>query len=330
MRLESCIVDLCLSVRKHTSWAASLLSPCEAAPTDHEISAAFGGGGMTGVNESSFFVSTAWLEENLNSQDLAIIDGSFFLPDEKRDARAEYLEGHIPGAVFFDIDAIANHTTKLPHMLPQPADFADAMENLGLSENMRFVVYDSSNLQGGARVWWTLRIFGARDVRMLAGGMPRWRAEGRPLEKGPVHRAPRNFAVKFDQRAVANAEDVKRASETGSAQIVDARAAARFSGTAAEPRPGLRSGHVPGSLNLPWREVVASGEIKSADQVKAIFAGAGVDLERPVITTCGSGVTAAILLMALASTGKKDVVLYDGSWAEWGTRSDLPVARSES
>ncbi len=285
---------------------------------------------MTGTDDPSLFVSTAWLAENLNSPDLAIIDGTFLMPDENRDARAEYLEGHIPGAVFFDIDAIADHTTKLPHMLPQAADFASAMGKLGLSEGMTFIVYDSSDFQGGARVWWTLRVFGARDVRMLAGGISRWRAEGRPLEKGLVHRAPQSFIVDFDRHAVANAEDVKRASETGSAQIVDARAAPRFSGTAPEPRPGLRSGHIPGSLNLPWREVVASGEIKPADQVKAIFAKAGVAADRPAITTCGSGVTAAILLLALASIGKSDVVLYDGSWTEWGARSDLPVARTES
>src|SRR4029077_13954702 len=231
---------------------------------------------MATIPQNAFFVSTAWLAEHLGAPDVAVIDGTFFLPDEKRDAKVEYLEGHIPGAVFFDIDAIADHTTNLPHMLPHPENFVEAMEKLGLGDGMRFVVYDASNLQGGARVWWTLRVFGARDVKILAGGLPRWRAEGRPLEQGLVRRMPRPFTVDFDSASVADVEKVKTASEAGSAQILDARAVARFQGMAAEPRPGLRSGHIPGSLNLPWREVVAASEIKPEDELKALMAKAGV------------------------------------------------------
>lgn len=281
---------------------------------------------MTANAQSPFFVSTAWLAENLTAPDLAIIDGTFFMPDEGRDAKAEYLAGHIPGAVFFDIDAIADHATDLPHMLPTPDVFARAMGELGLGDGMRFVVYDATGFPGAARVWWTLRVFGARDVKILAGGLPQWRIEGRSLEVGPTTRPSRVFTPQFDAAAVADAEKVKKASETGSAQIIDARASARFKGEAPEPRPGVRSGHVPGSLNAPWREVVADGRIKPADEVEAVFAKAGLDAKRPVITTCGSGVTAAILLLALETIGRSGVVLYDGSWSEWGARPDLPVA----
>lgn len=277
---------------------------------------------------SPFFVSTDWLAAHLGEADLVVIDGSFFMPDENRNAHAEYLAGHIPGAVFFDIDVIADRASDLPHMLPSPEVFAAAMRDLGINEKMRLVVYDATGLFGAARVWWTLRLFGAKDVKILTGGLPKWKAEGRALESGKVARAPQDFAVRFDAAGVALAADVLEVAQSGAAQIVDARAAPRFRGETPEPRPGLRSGHIPGSFNVPWCEVVAEGELRSPKAVSAAFAEAGVDVARPVITTCGSGVTAAILLLALETTGKHGVVLYDGSWAEWGARQDLPIERN--
>ncbi len=281
---------------------------------------------MTAGYLSNFFVSTDWLAERLGAPNLAIVDASFFMPAENRDAKADYLAGHIPGAVFFDIDAIADHATALPHMLPSADDFAAAAGKLGLGENMHIVVYDASGLVGAARVWWTLRLFGAKNVTLLEGGLPQWRKEERTLETGWKEPEPRVFTPQFNHSGVAAAPDVLKASEAGSAQIVDARSAARFTGEAPEPRPGLRSGHIPNSLNVPWNKVAQDGKIKSAGEVRIAFAEAGVDLERPVITTCGSGVTAAILLLAFETIGKSDVVLYDGSWSEWGGRPEFPVA----
>jgi thiosulfate/3-mercaptopyruvate sulfurtransferase len=279
------------------------------------------------MESSAYFVSTQWLAEHLHDPDLAVIDGTFFVPDEGRNAHAEYLAGHIPGAVFFDIDAIADRATDLPHMLPQPAAFAAAMRDLGIGSSSRLIVYDNAGLQGGARVWWTLRLYGAKDVKILAGGLPKWKAEGRALEAGEVQCVPREFAITFDRAGVADLATVKRASADGSPQIVDARPAARFRGEAPEPRLGVRSGHIPGSFSLPWREIAANGEMRSPQEVAAAFAKAGVDLDKPIITTCGSGVTAAILLLGLETAGKKDVSLYDGAWSEWGARADLPVAK---
>jgi thiosulfate/3-mercaptopyruvate sulfurtransferase len=281
---------------------------------------------MATGSSAAFFVSTTQLADQFGAPDLAIIDASFFMPAENRDAKAEYFAGHIPGAAFFDIDAIADHTTPLPHMLPTPDDFAAAVGKLGLSESMRIVVYDASCLVGAARVWWTLRLFGAEHVTILEGGLQQWLKEGRPLESGCREPEPRVFTPRFSRSGVAAADDVVEASEANSAQIIDARSVARFTGDAPEPRPGLRSGHIPGSRSLPWNKVAENSRIKPASEVKSALAEAGVDLERPIITTCGSGVTAAILLLAIETIGKNDVALYDGSWSEWGGRSDLPVA----
>jgi len=283
---------------------------------------------MADTQNDAFFVSTAWLAANLNTLNLAIIDGTFFMPDEGRNAQKEYLAGHIPGAVFFDIDGIADLSSELPHMLPDEPFFEGQMAALGIAEDMEIVVYDATGLLGAVRVWWTLRMFGATNVKILEGGLPAWKAEGRPLESGPVERPFAKFVSLLERERVADADKVLAVSKSGSAQIVDARQAARFRGETVEPRPGVRSGHIPGSLNVPYREVVADGKLKAPQDIEHAFKQAGVDLTRPIITTCGSGVTAAILLLALESIGKTGVVLYDGSWTEWGGRLDLPIATS--
>ena len=278
------------------------------------------------MDRSDFFVSTAWLADHRDDVDVAVVDATFFMADEGRDARAEFAAGHIPGAVFFDIDAIADRSSPLPHMLPTPEAFAAAAGALGLSEAMRVVVYDATGLRAAPRVWWTLRTFGARHVRVLDGGLPQWRAEGRPVEHGPGRRPAGTFTPRLQSSAVVARAEVAALADAEAAAIVDARAADRFRGDVPEPRPGLRAGHIPTSRNVPWNDVVTDGRMKAPEALAPVFAAAGVDLARPVITTCGSGVTAAILLMALATMGKTDVRLYDGSWTDWGGDPGSAVA----
>lgn len=275
---------------------------------------------------SRWLRSTDWLAQHLDAPDIVAVDGSFYLPAMNRDAQAEYLAGHIPGAVRFDIDVIADKSSQLPHMLPSAEAFASAMRKLGIGDGQTVVVYDGMGLFSSPRVWWTFRVFGVERVFILDGGLPKWTAEGRAVEGGPVQRAPRHFSARIDHSQVADADDVQRVLRTGSAQVIDARTAPRFRGEAAEPRPGLRSGHIPGSLSVPWETLITNGTLPSPDTIREVFQKAGAALDKPAITTCGSGVSAAILWLALDAIGHPPKALYDGSWADWGGRDDLPIA----
>jgi thiosulfate/3-mercaptopyruvate sulfurtransferase len=283
---------------------------------------------MTGTDPmpNAPFVSVEWLNERLAAPDIVVVDGSWYLPTMNRDPEAEYRAGHIPGAVRFDIDTVKDPNNPLPHMLPQPDVFGAQVGAMGIGDGMKIVIYDGAGLFSAPRVWWTFKVFGARDVAILEGGFPAWTAKGMPVEEGEVRpRAPRTFTARLDHSAVADLRDIQRMLDTGAAQVVDARPADRFRGETPEPRPGVRSGHMPGSLNLPFADITENGRLKDPDAIKEALERAGIDPSRPVVTSCGSGVSAAILSLAFESIGRPAKALYDGSWTEWGSREDLPL-----
>ena len=273
-------------------------------------------------------VSTEWLAQHIKDPDLRILDASWHMPATGRDAKAEYDKAHIPGARFFDVDEISDHRSDLPHMAPPVEKFISRMRAMGIGDGHQVVVYDSTGLFSAARVWWTFRLMGKMDVAVLDGGLPKWQAEGREIEDMPPVVRDRHITVQRQSGLVKDVTQVAQASKLAETEIIDARAEARFKGEVAEPRPGLRSGHIPNSKNLPYANLLnADGTMKAPPALKAAFEAAGVDLSKPAITTCGSGVTAAILSLGLERIGHRNHALYDGSWSEWGMYDDLPIAK---
>ena len=279
---------------------------------------------------TSYLIECRWLSDNLNNPDISVVDASWYLPGmtadgKPRNGRTEYNLRHIKGAVFFDIDEISDPESPLPHTVASQEYFAGKVGALGISEKDTIVVYDGMGLFSAPRVWWNFKTMGAENVFILNGGLPEWMRLNLPLENKPVSPDPVTFNARFNPDAVATLEDVKNTTETGSRQILDARSSGRFTGKAPEPRPGLHSGHMPGALSLPFDMLIENGKLRESDDLEAVFKDVGADLTMPVITSCGSGITAAILTLALDSTGHKAHTLYDGSWTEWGSRDDTTI-----
>lgn len=276
-------------------------------------------------------VSTDWLAAHLKDPDLRILDASWHLPDMGRDPQAEYAAAHIPGARFFDIDEISDHRSDLPHMAPPPEKFMSRMRAMGVGDGHQVVVYDGMGLFSAARVWWLFRLMGKTEVAVLDGGLPKWQAEGREVSDMPPVVRDRHMTTSRQNQLVRDVTQVARAAKLRDHVIIDARAPARFRGEAPEPRPGLRAGHIPGARNAFFRDLLnEDGTMKPVDDLRRVFTDAGVDLTQPIITTCGSGVTAAVLDLALERIGHRNHAVYDGSWSEWGMYPDLPLATGDA
>ena len=284
---------------------------------------------MSGFKNPDALVSTEWLAAHLSAPDVRVVDGSWYLPAMNRDPKSEFGEAHIPGAVHFDIDDISDSDSPLPHMLPSPEKFASRVRKLGLGDGNRIVVYDGHGIFSAPRVWWMFRYFGHEDVAVLDGGLPKWQRDGFQTDSLPTPPRERHFTARVNTMLLHDADQVLQAVDTRNTQIVDARPAGRYHGTDPEPRPGLRSGHIPGSVSLPTPDLIdpESGSLLPAETLAAKFANSGVDLSKPIVASCGSGVAASTTALALYLLGHENAAVYDGSWSEWGAREDLPIER---